>query len=197
MRTDPSVSLKRRSQIPLEAVVFRNSALQKTEKEERQKSARKRAALQQSGQLPTKSQRGFSDGSSRYSLTRTRKRLDPVMERKDSPTRIAGEIAGADKTVPEMAKDTATIPATVGPAEIADLGGGQAVLAANTRIPKVGTAPDVEDANLKQKVEGLNPHLNFLAPIPMGIGAFLSLALARGPLSSFIKPQRPDTQKFI
>ena len=119
------------------------------------------------------------------------------MERKDGPTRIAGEIAGADKTVPEMAKDTATIPATVGPAEIADLGGGQAVLAANTRIPKVGTAPDVEDANLKQKVEGLNPHLNFLAPIPMGIGVFLSLALARGPLSSFIKPQRPDTQKFI
>ena len=58
------------------------------------------------------------------------------MERKDGPTRIAGEIAGADKTVPEMARDAATIPATVGPAEIVDLGGGQAVLAANIRIPK-------------------------------------------------------------
>lgn len=108
---------------------------------------------------------------------------------------MAGEIAGADKTVPKMAKDAA--PATVGPAEIADLGGVQAVRVARNRIPKVGTAPDIEDANLKQKVGGLNPHLNFLAPIPMGIGVFLSLALARGPLSSFIKPQRPDKKKFI
>ena len=119
------------------------------------------------------------------------------MERKNGPTRIVGEIAGADKTVPEMAKDAATVLATVGPGEIVDLGDGQAVLAARNRIPKAGTAPDVEDANLKQTVGGLNPHLNFLAPIPMGIGVFLSLALARGPLSSFIKPQRPDTQKFI
>ena len=104
------------------------------------------------------------------------------MERKDSPTRSAGEIAGADKDVPEMAKDAVTIPATVGPAEIADLGGGQRVLAANTRIPKVGTAQDVEDANLMQRVRGLNPFLNFLAPIPLGIGVFLSLTLATRPL---------------
>ena len=119
------------------------------------------------------------------------------MERKDSPNRIAGEIAGVDKDVPEMAKDAVTFSATVGPAEIADLGGGQRVLAANTRIPKVVTAPDVEDANLKQRVRGLNPNLYFLAPIPMGIGVFLSLTLATRPLSSFIKPQRPDTPKFI
>ena len=119
------------------------------------------------------------------------------MERKDGPTRIAGEIAGADKTAPEMAKDAATVPATVGPAEIADLEDAQTALAANIRILKLGTAADVEDANLKQKVGSLNPHLNFLAPITMGIGVFLSLALARGPLSSFIKPQRPDTPKFI
>ena len=34
--------------------------------------------------------------------------------KKNGPTRIVGEIAGADKTAPEMAKDAATVLATVG-----------------------------------------------------------------------------------
>ena len=103
-------------------MVFRSSRPSKDGKRERQKSERRREQLSNKAAGFKGKSGGFSDGSSRYSLPRTRKRLDPVMERKNGPTRIVGEIAGADKTAPEMAKDAATVLATVGPEEIVDLG---------------------------------------------------------------------------